>query len=404
VRSSRHCEERSDEAIQDGGAVLDCFASLAMTNPNLRASQERKAMTSTKQRIATVAPPTLQKQLEVLAAARALLGEEDEAARWRRAEIGALRRECGELILLAQELWRQYDPRLRSHVIRYNPDQPRVPGGSSHGGQWTSVGSGSAIDTGGAPAATAPSGSQRGQQYAQADLGTRTDATDGGNVSAAAAQQYPDFVHDVGNAIKEVFDRIFEIDRNFTRIWSSAIPADSPKRPEQFVDSSGQPVLDDQGKQILRPADLPPDAYVQAGRAAKSRNLADAMHELAELARGHPNITAVEDESSKIARLSAMVAYELSPFVHGGSFDAERFNDYYVCDYRHYTSIALGIFMAAAGVSKEDMLTIANNYARDFSTFHEETDMRYTSSAKQDIEDNLRGYELYQSGRIRLKN
>jgi hypothetical protein len=28
----RHCEERSDEAIQNGGAAtLDCFAALAMT-------------------------------------------------------------------------------------------------------------------------------------------------------------------------------------------------------------------------------------------------------------------------------------------------------------------------------------------------------------------------------------
>jgi hypothetical protein len=28
---ARHCEERSDEAIQSGGAGLDCFAALAMT-------------------------------------------------------------------------------------------------------------------------------------------------------------------------------------------------------------------------------------------------------------------------------------------------------------------------------------------------------------------------------------
>jgi hypothetical protein len=27
----RHCEEQSDEAIQNGAAALDCFASLAMT-------------------------------------------------------------------------------------------------------------------------------------------------------------------------------------------------------------------------------------------------------------------------------------------------------------------------------------------------------------------------------------
>jgi DNA-binding MarR family transcriptional regulator len=33
VAICRHCEERSDEAIQ-GGAKLDCFASLAMTNVN----------------------------------------------------------------------------------------------------------------------------------------------------------------------------------------------------------------------------------------------------------------------------------------------------------------------------------------------------------------------------------
>jgi hypothetical protein len=81
-------------------------------------------MTSTKQRIATVPPPTLQKQLEVLAAARSLLGQEEEATRWRSTEIAALRREYGELVLMAQELWRQHDPRLRSHVIRDDSDQP----------------------------------------------------------------------------------------------------------------------------------------------------------------------------------------------------------------------------------------------------------------------------------------
>jgi hypothetical protein len=29
----RHCEERSDEAIQFLAALVDCFASLAMTHP-----------------------------------------------------------------------------------------------------------------------------------------------------------------------------------------------------------------------------------------------------------------------------------------------------------------------------------------------------------------------------------
>jgi hypothetical protein len=81
-------------------------------------------MTPYKYRIATVPPPTLEKRLETLQAVRALLAQENEAARRRREEIAALRRDCGELVLLVQELWRQYDPRLRSHVISDDSDQP----------------------------------------------------------------------------------------------------------------------------------------------------------------------------------------------------------------------------------------------------------------------------------------
>ncbi len=122
-------------------------------------------MTSYKPGIATVPPPTLQKQLEVLAAARSLATQDDEFWRQRRAEIAAIRRKLGELVVLRLELQRQYgefvewvqeerrrrDPRLRSHVIKYNPDQPRVPAGNPQGGEWTSGGTGSAIDAGSAP-------------------------------------------------------------------------------------------------------------------------------------------------------------------------------------------------------------------------------------------------------------
>ncbi len=50
------------------------------------------------------------------------------------------------------------------------------------------------------------------------------------------------------------------------------------------------------------------------------------------------------------------------------------------------------------------MLTIADYYTSLFSSFHEELDERYTHSTKQGIQDNLKGYELYESGRIRLKH
>jgi hypothetical protein len=143
-------------------------------------------MTSYRPGIVTVPPPTLEKQLEVLAAARALLGQDDEAARRRREEIAALRRGAGELTLRFEELQRGFsalveerrrDPRLRSHVIKYNADQPRVPAGEHGGGRWTSGAGGSAIDAGSAPLAPAPQPSERGPQYAALDPGIRTDAS-----------------------------------------------------------------------------------------------------------------------------------------------------------------------------------------------------------------------------------
>jgi hypothetical protein len=148
-------------------------------------------MTSYRPGIATVPPPTLEKQLEVLAAARSLATQDDEFWRRRRAEIAAIRRILGELVVLRLELQRQHgefveliqeerrqrDPRLRSHVIKYNPDQPRIPAGSPHGGEWTSGEGGSAIDAGSAPLAPAPQPSGRGPQYAALDPGTRTDAS-----------------------------------------------------------------------------------------------------------------------------------------------------------------------------------------------------------------------------------
>ena len=354
-------------------------------------------MTSYKNGLVLVPPPTLEKRLEALQAARTVLAQEYE---WRRNEIAALRREAGELVETAQELRRQLDPRLRSHVIRYNADEPRVPLGEHGGGEWTSGGGGaSTSDPGNAPATGAPPGSQRGPQYAQADTGTRTDAMDGsGNASAAAAPQYPKgFWHELP-AVVTAFIRD-EVVGDRDKIWSYQISVNSPKHPVPLVDSSGERIVDNQDGWLVRPADLPPETYVQAGLAAKSRNLADSMHDLAQAIRGDPEVS--RDGASRIALAMEVVGSELLPFVHGGSFDAERFDNNYVYDYRHYTSIALGIFMAAAGVSRDDALTVADYYAGVFSRFREEMDPHYTHSTKQDIQDNLKGYELYESGRIR---
>jgi hypothetical protein len=72
----------------------------------------------------TTVPQTLEKRREMLQAIRALAAQDGEQLRKRRTEIALLRRELTEIALTLQELRRACDPRLRSHVIRDNPDQP----------------------------------------------------------------------------------------------------------------------------------------------------------------------------------------------------------------------------------------------------------------------------------------
>jgi len=87
----------------------------------------------------TTVPPTFEKRLEILDAIRTLAAEDEhDRLRRRRAERASVRRDLGELAHAVQELSRACDPRLRSYVIKYNPDQPRVPAGNPDGGQWTS--------------------------------------------------------------------------------------------------------------------------------------------------------------------------------------------------------------------------------------------------------------------------
>jgi hypothetical protein len=89
--------------------------------------------------LATAVPETFDLRLEILKAARALAATlEDERLRQPRAALASVRRELGEIALALHELGRESDPRLRSYVLKYNPDEQRVPAGNPDGGQWTS--------------------------------------------------------------------------------------------------------------------------------------------------------------------------------------------------------------------------------------------------------------------------
>jgi hypothetical protein len=157
------------------------------------------------------------------------------------------------------------------------------------------------------------------------------------------------------------------------------IPKDSPKRPVPFVDSSGAPVLDDVGNPILRPADLPPELFVQRGL------------EFAQTWAGTEDFPEVHNSQA---------IYEMSSFGQGHALDAQRINGRSVREYRDYATIAIGLHDAAAGIPIEDSLKNQNAYAGLFSRFDEPMDAVYGNLPIRNVRNTEIGYQLYQTGRI----
>ena len=93
----------------------------------------------------------------------------------------------------------------------------------------------------------------------------------------------------------------------------------------------------------------------------------------------------------------------ISQFGHNGPWDAERFHGKYVDDYADYATIAIGLYMAAAGVPFQLSLLSQNIYAARHSTHNEPTDRLYRWLSQRDIRNTQIGYELYRSGRIARK-
>lgn len=78
----------------------------------------------------TAVPGALDVRLEIMQAIQTLAAQdEDEWNGRRRGEIASVRREFGQIEFAMQELRRNFDPRLRSYVIKYSPNQPRAPAG-----------------------------------------------------------------------------------------------------------------------------------------------------------------------------------------------------------------------------------------------------------------------------------
>jgi hypothetical protein len=343
-------------------------------------------------RTLSAVPRTLHVQLEIAKAIRALAGRDEDDELRRQAEIAAIRRDCKVLkrdIEKAGDAWLTLlKAELRSALKKYSPDQPRVPAGNRDGGQWT----------GGSKAGSeAPGAPVRYASLENPPTGTHTDAMgSSGNTVAVDA-------HDTQNVVRNLYDVLSTIVRSaigpkINVIGVDEVPPGHPREPVEFVDSSGRPILDDQGNPLLRPISLPPERYIQAG--LETHNLAEFLDVYRQaVAQGGPGA-----EASPLAQVVSDLA--VLPIAPGGPLDAERFDWQYVRDYRHYQNIMIGVYGAAAGLSRDDVLSLVDFYAGLFSSFRapELKDQIYPHSARQDVEDTILGYRLYESGRIRIRN
>jgi len=133
----------------------------------------------------TAVPRTLEKRLEITNAMRALTAQDgDDQLYKRRAEIATMRRDLEKIRQDVLELWRRWEPRARSYVIKYSPDQPRVPADNPDGGQWTTAGTDSANTLNQSPQRATALDAAQAQSSKTADVRSIIDTARQLNVSA----------------------------------------------------------------------------------------------------------------------------------------------------------------------------------------------------------------------------
>ncbi|MGA3309838.1 MAG: hypothetical protein ABSD08_14660 [Xanthobacteraceae bacterium] len=257
----------------------------------------------------TAVPKHWPVRMEIVKTMRTLAAQEQDQQLRRRAEVAAIRRDDDLLAEAIREACRELSK------AGYDPNEPRWPKGSGEiSGRWSG-------GSGGGPAAAA---------------------------------------HKPGNSSAKD-----------NKLRARDIPASNPKHPVSFVDSAGEPVTDGKGNPLLRPADLSPEIFVQAGLQMKQ-----VFFGLTQAGVTGPAV--------------ALLVEQLSQFRQGGTWDAERFEGQYVTEYQDYATTAIGLYMAAAGIPYQLALLIQSAYvAQDFRLL-----------SAREVRDTQIGYELYQSGRI----
>ncbi len=178
---------------------------------------------------------------------------------------------------------------------------------------------------------------------------------------------------------------------------AAGVAADKPNDPNApvpVVDDQGRPVLipagPDKGKQMLRPARLDPHFFVNQGAADRSNY--DALTN-----------NAVSDTygGADLAALSLEVM-QLSKLNQGGEWDAQRVGGKFHSEYVDYATVAIGLYAASRGMSRDEILQIEDAFAAAESHYQPGTEMdkTYTHLPIRNVANTDLGFQLYQSGGI----
>jgi len=168
-----------------------------------------------------------------------------------------------------------------------------------------------------------------------------------------------------------------------------------PTAPVPVVDDQGKPVLIPdgpfKGQQMLRPAGLDPHFFVNQGMADKNRY--DALRHIANPYGGND------------ARPAWVLRefMQLRKFRQGGEWDAQRVGGKYHDEYVDYATVAIGLYAASMGMSRDMILRVQDLYATANSRFDPEAerDKTYAHLPHRNVANTDLGYHLYQSGLIR---
>ena len=177
---------------------------------------------------------------------------------------------------------------------------------------------------------------------------------------------------------------------------AGVVRPNDPAAPVPVFDDQRRPVLipegPNKGQQMLRPAGLAPHLFVREGTADKSYYDALINH-------ATPNPYSGDGTGPAILLREFM---QLSKLNQGGEWDAQRVGGQFHPEYVDYATVAIGLYAASSGMSRDEILRIEDAFAARESRYRPETEMDkiYTHLPVRNVANTDLGFQLYQSGGI----